>query len=83
MSRHSTAESGNGEAWKGEEGCGVGQDGVLWRSSTAESGNGEPWEGEEGGGVGQDGGVDTLQQSQVMVRSGRGRKVVVLGRMGE
>ncbi len=53
------------------------------RHSTAESGNGEVWEGEEGGGVGQDGVVDTLQQSQVMVRSGWGRKVVVLGRMGE
>jgi hypothetical protein len=26
-SRHSTAESGNGEVWAGEEGGGVGQDG--------------------------------------------------------
>ncbi len=43
----------------------------------------EAWKGEEGGGDGQDGGVDPLQQSQVMVRPGRGRKVVVMGRMGE
>ncbi len=56
---------------------------VDYRPSTAESGYGEVWEGKEGGGVGQDGGVDPLQQSHVMVRSGRGRKVVVLGRMGE